>query len=181
MAVHGNASCLTSNVIVKIKGLKCENLHYCEERNDYNINKKQTVSREMYLKAIYYLSQDEGSARSVDIAEFLGVSKPSVSVAMKRLSGDTLIEKDLHNRILLTPEGRQYAIKIIKKYNILLFFLVDVLEVDLTLAKIDADKLEHIVSDETISRIEDCCKLHKKSYKRTNDKYGGKKNEPDWK
>jgi len=119
------------------------------------INIKQTVSREMYLKAIYCLSQDDGSARSVDIAEFLSVSKPSVSVAMKGLFIDDLIEKDVRNRILLSPEGLRQAMVVVGKYNTLLFFLVDVLGVDLKSAKSDADRMEHIVSDETIRKIRD--------------------------
>ena len=129
-------------------------------RESHNMNTKPTVSKEMYLKTIYCLSQKEGSARSVDIAEFLNVSRPSVSVAMKGLVLDDLIEKDMKHHIVLTPEGQRQALSIIEKYNILLFFLAEILEVDIMQAKTDADKMEHVVSNETISRIKKCCELN---------------------
>lgn len=117
------------------------------------MDKKLTESKEMYLKAICHLSQTEGSTRSVNIADYLSVSKPSVSHAINVLSHDGLIYKDVFNRISLTSKGRQNALKVIKKYDVLLYVLVNIIGVDMSVAKTDAGRLEHIVSDETIEKL----------------------------
>jgi len=125
------------------------------------MDKKPTISQEMYLKAIHFLSQREEAVRSIDIADFLKVSKPSVSVAMKGLSLDGLIEKDLNYYITLTSRGRRYALSVTGKYEILFLFLVNILGVDVLSAELEADRMEHVVSNETISRIEAFYKLRK--------------------
>ena len=109
-------------------------------------------SGEMYLEAILVLSKKSGFVRSVDVGEYLGYSKPSVSRAMGILrKGDYIVmEKD--GAITLTDQGRQIAEMIYERHTVLSQLLMQ-LGVSEATATADACKLEHAISDESFQAI----------------------------
>ena len=109
-------------------------------------------SGEMYLEAILVLTKKLGFVRSIDVSEYLGYSKPSVSRAMGILrSGDYIImEKD--GSITLTDTGREIAEKIYERHTVLTKVLVQI-GVSPETAAADACKLEHAISDESFQAI----------------------------
>lgn len=109
-------------------------------------------SAEDYLEMILMLREAKGSVRSVDIAAGLNVTKPSVSVAMKRLREDGYIVMDKDNLITLTERGMDIAEAIYSKHKAITSFLVKI-GVDEKIARIDACKIEHDISMETYEAI----------------------------
>ena len=109
-------------------------------------------SGEMYLEAIWVLSQKNGFVRSIDVSEYLGYSKPSVSRAMGILRKGELIVVDKDGGITLTDAGREIAQKIYERHTILTKLLV-MLGVSEETAAADACKLEHAISDESFQAI----------------------------
>lgn len=110
-------------------------------------------SAEDYLEMILRLAEEKGYARSVDIATRLGVSKPSVSVAMKQLreGGYILMGKD--NYITLTETGMEIAQRIYARHKLLTKVLM-LIGVDADTAQEDACKVEHDISPQTFSAIQ---------------------------
>ena len=109
-------------------------------------------SAEDYLESILMLSQEKGYARSVDIASRLGVTKPSVSVAMKRLRENGYIIMDEDSRITLTPSGAAIAQRVLDRHETLSRFLV-CLGVDEKTAREDACKMEHDLSETSYKAV----------------------------
>ena len=109
-------------------------------------------SGEMYLEAIWVLNQKTGFVRSVDVGEYLGYSKPSVSRAMSILRKGELIVVEKDGGITLTDAGREIAEKIYERHTLLSKILVH-LGVPEDIAAEDACKLEHAVSDESFYAI----------------------------
>jgi len=109
-------------------------------------------SGEMYLEAILVLSQKNGFVRSIDVSEYLGYSKPSVSRAMGILRSGEYIVVDKDGAITLTDSGREIAEKIYDRHTLLTKLLVK-LGVSEETAAADACKLEHAVSDESFEAI----------------------------
>ena len=109
-------------------------------------------SAEAYLETMLILKEQKGYIRSIDIAEHLGVTKPSVSYATKHLreSGHITMERD--GMITLTPTGMSVAAKIYERHRIFSDLLV-YLGVNPDTAMKDACEIEHDVSDETFDRI----------------------------
>ena len=110
-------------------------------------------SAEDYLEMILRLTEEKGYARSVDIAMGLGVSKPSVSVAMKQLreGGYILMGKD--NYISLTDSGMEIAQRIYERHKVLTRVLT-MIGVDPEIAQEDACKVEHDISAQTFEAIQ---------------------------
>ena len=111
-------------------------------------------SGEMYLEAIYMLSKKGSAPRSVDIGEYMGYSKPSVSRAMGLLKTAGYIEIDKEGLITLTKSGEDLAYKIYERHTILAEFLKN-LGVSDEVASEDACKIEHVLSDESFSAIKE--------------------------
>lgn len=112
-----------------------------------------TSSLEDYLKAILVLYQKHGNARCVDVADYLGVSKPSVSRAVKELTkSGHIIKKD--GALYLTQQGRQYAEQICERYLFFTARLVDA-GVDRKTAEHDACNIEHAISAEAFQKLKD--------------------------
>ena len=111
-------------------------------------------SAEDYLEAILRLKEAKGYARSVDISLLLGVTKPSVSVAMKRLRENGYITMDRDGLITLTPSGMDIASRMLDRHHTLTKFLME-LGVDAETAEEDACKMEHDISDESFSAIKE--------------------------
>ena len=109
-------------------------------------------SGEMYLEAILVLSKKSGFVRSVDVSEYLGYSKPSVSRAMGILRNGEYITMEKDGSITLTESGREIAEKIYERHTLLSGLLVR-LGVSEETAAADACKLEHAISDESFQAI----------------------------
>ena len=109
-------------------------------------------SGEMYLEAILVLSQKSGFVRSIDVSEYLGYSKPSVSRAMGILRSGEYIVVDKDGSITLTDTGREIAEKIYARHTLLTKLLVK-LGVSEETAAADACKLEHAISDESFEAL----------------------------
>ena len=109
-------------------------------------------SAEDYLETILILYETRGEVRSVDIAAEMGVTKPSVSVAMKKLRESGLIEMDKDNLITLTGEGMSIAQKVFNRHRVITRFLMQI-GVNEEDAKNDACKIEHDISPATFEAI----------------------------
>ncbi len=105
-------------------------------------------SAENYLETILVLGRRNGNVRSVDIANELGFSKPSVSVAMKQFRENKLIVVDGHGHITLTEEGRAIAERTYERHRMLITFLTKI-GVQEETASEDACRMEHVISEET--------------------------------
>ncbi len=109
-------------------------------------------SGEMYLEAIFVLSKKSDFVRSIDVSEYLGYSKPSVSRAMGILRGGEYIRVDKDGAITLTDSGKEIAEKIYERHTLLSKLLIR-LGVSEETAIADACKLEHAISDESFEAI----------------------------
>ena len=118
-------------------------------------------SGEMYLEAILVLAKKSGYVRSIDVSEYLGYSKPSVSRAMGilREGGYILMEKD--GAITLTDSGKKLAETIYERHTVLSEPLIR-LGVDEKTATDDACRIEHVISDESFQAIKQYYYQHKK-------------------
>ncbi len=110
-------------------------------------------SGEMYLETVYVLSKN-GVVRSLDVAEYMGFSKPSVSRAVGLLKQGGYLLMDKEGYLTLTESGLDVAKKIYERHTLLSKFLVR-LGVDEKTATEDACKMEHDISDESFSAIKE--------------------------
>ena len=115
-------------------------------------------SAEDYLEMILMLRLEKGFARSVDIAARLGVTKPSVSFAMKQLRENGYISMDTESLITLTDKGEEIARRMYARHTVLTDFLIR-LGVSEDAAREDACRIEHDISQETFDAI---CKQMKR-------------------
>ena len=111
-------------------------------------------SAEDYLESILVLSKKGGGVRSIDIATRLGVSKPSVSHAMKLLREDGYIAMDRYGTVTLLEKGEEIAVRIYERHQVLTKML-EGLGVSEEVAKADACKLEHDISNESFEKIKE--------------------------
>ena len=121
--------------------------------NTENGRKKLTASQEDYLEAIWMLIWREGVARVRDIADWLGVSMPSVSGALKALAERKLVEYSPHKYVCLSDRGMELAEKILARHKMLRKFLTDVLNLDEQLADGNACRIEHAVDELVAQRL----------------------------
>ena len=111
-------------------------------------------SAENYLETILIIHNRQGNVRSIDIANELGFSKPSVSVAMKNLRTNGYIEVDKEGFITLLDKGREIADKIYERHTLLSTWLVR-MGVSPEVAAEDACRIEHVISTETFERLKE--------------------------
>ena len=109
-------------------------------------------SGEMYLETIYILSKSQPTIRSIDIVEYMGYSKPSVSRAVGLLKNGGYILVDEGGFITLTDEGRRVAERMYERHTLLSDLLIR-LGVDPKIASEDACKMEHVISSESFEAI----------------------------
>ncbi len=122
-----------------------------------NFNK----SMEMYLETIYILEDKHGHAHVVDIADELGITKPSVTKAMDKLKRKGLIHKESYGHITLTEKGEEFAKKVYYKHCIIAEFLEKTLGLSSGEASKNACRMEHVITDEMLEAIENYIeKLH---------------------
>ena len=118
-------------------------------------------SGEMYLETIYVLSLRGKGVRAVDVAEYMGFSKPSVSRAMGLLRGAGYVELDEAGCLRLTEEGRRVAGKTYERHLFLTDFFISI-GVNAETAAQDACKIEHDISDETFEAMKQYAAKKKK-------------------
>ena len=109
-------------------------------------------SAENYLETILIITERNGSCRSIDIANELGYSKPSVSRAVKLLGNDGCIKVDDDGYITLTEKGMDIATQILDRHKIIESFLLSI-GVDEFAADEDACRIEHVISDKTFKKL----------------------------
>ena len=114
---------------------------------------------EDYLEAMLMMKEKHGYVRSIDVAEFLGVTKPSVSYATKRLRESGHITMDKDGLITLTDTGMAVASSMLDRHKTLTAFLIDI-GVDKETAEADACKIEHDMSQQTFEAICRHAKIH---------------------
>ena len=119
-------------------------------------------SGEMYLETIYVLSLRGKSVRAVDVAEYMGFSKPSVSRAMGLLRGAGYVELDEAGGLRLTEEGRRIAGKTYERHLFLTDFFISI-GVNAETAAQDACKIEHDISDESFEAMKQYAAKRKKA------------------
>ena len=119
-------------------------------------------SGEMYLETIYILSKKSSCVRGVDVGEYLGYSKPSVSRAMSILKNDGFIKVSDTGAITLTAKGRKIAETIYERHNVI-SDLLEMIGVSKDVAIEDACRVEHYISEETFDALR---KFHKKKEKK---------------
>ena len=117
-------------------------------------------SAEDYLERILILQERNKEVRSIDIAHDMGFSKPSISVAMKKLKEAGLINIDKNGFITLTKEGHIIADKVYERHCVLTKVLTSI-GVSEEQAEKDACKVEHVISEETFDAIKEHIKKHK--------------------
>ncbi len=109
-------------------------------------------SSENYLETIYMLHKRKGMVRAVDIANELGFSKASVSIAMKQLRENDYVKVDEHSNISLLPKGLEIAERMYERHDVLKRGLIRLGVAEKT-AEDDACKIEHVISTETFAAI----------------------------
>ena len=109
-------------------------------------------SAEMYLETIYLLSQQRQGVRSIDVAEHMGYSKPSISRAVGLLKNGGYLTVEPDGSLILTEEGRTVAEKVFERHTVLSGLLIR-LGVSEATATEDACKIEHVISDEAFQAI----------------------------
>ena len=116
-------------------------------------------SGEMYLESIFVLSKRESAVRSIDVGEYLGYSKPSVSRAIGLLKEGGYVNVSSEGYLTLSEKGRELAEKIYERHTLLTSLLI-LLGVDEKTASDDACKIEHAISDASFEAI----KAHVQKY-----------------
>lgn len=109
-------------------------------------------SGEDYLETILKLRNEQGTVRSVDVATELNYSKPSVSVAMKKLRESGHVTVDESGCLFLTEKGEAVARRIYERHRVLTQMLIS-LGVEKTVAAEEACRMEHVISDDTFEKI----------------------------
>jgi DtxR family Mn-dependent transcriptional regulator len=115
---------------------------------------KQTASMEDYLEAVIMLKEQGEKATVTALSESLGVKKPSVDWALRRLVDNGLVIHEKYSDVELTPEGARIAEEVYRRHKALFSFLTDILKVNRETAAKDACRMEHFLSRESINRLE---------------------------
>jgi DtxR family Mn-dependent transcriptional regulator len=112
-----------------------------------------TRSQQDYLKALYQLHGDQRPVPTRELAQRLGISSPSVSEMVTRLSAQGLVEHDRYRGQQLTREGRKVALELVRHHRLLEMFLVQVLGYSWDEVHDEAERLEHVISERMEQRI----------------------------
>jgi DtxR family Mn-dependent transcriptional regulator len=106
-----------------------------------------------YLEAIFYIWNEGEAVRSARLADWLSVSRPTVTVALRRMSRDGMVRLNVRKEIELTAKGRRMAEAIVRRHRIMERWLTDGLGLDWVTADEEAARLEHAVSDVVEKRL----------------------------
>lgn len=113
----------------------------------------ESASKEDYLRAAYHLMEENKAVRSVDLADYLSVTKPSVSEMLRELSKEGLIQYKKYSKIKLTGKGHKIARNLTSKHRIIESFLKYILKIDTKKIHEEAHRLEHAFSDISIKKL----------------------------
>ena len=111
----------------------------------------EVISR--YLEAIYYMRAEGETVTNARLAEWLGVSRPTVTAGLRRMARDGLLRADAGKEVLLTAEGDEKAAAIVRRHRIMERWLTDALGLDWVVADEEAARLEHAISDLVEQRL----------------------------
>jgi DtxR family Mn-dependent transcriptional regulator len=106
-----------------------------------------------YLEAIYYIRAEGEVVRSARLADWLSVSRPTVTVALRRMTRDGMVRLNAHKEIELTARGDAAAAAIVRRHRIVERWMTDVLGLDWVAADAEAERLEHAVSEVVEERL----------------------------
>jgi len=112
-------------------------------------------SAENYLESVLILKERNGKVRSIDIANFFGYSKPSVSRAVKLLTEKGLLQMVSGMELELTDKGHAQAAAVYEKHKQIRQFFTAVLGVEKATAEKDACRIEHVISEETFAKMKE--------------------------
>ena len=112
-----------------------------------------TASREDYLRGLYLLEEEKGQLKSIDLAHYLNVSKPSVSEMVQELNREGLISYKKYSKLKFTSKGKRIAKKLTSKHRLIELFLKNVLNINSKNVHQEAHRLEHAFSDESMEKI----------------------------
>jgi DtxR family Mn-dependent transcriptional regulator len=122
--------------------------------NKLHGNQKNRISTEMYLKTIYLLREKhDKDPRPVDVVNELNLSKGSVSEMLKKLNDEKYIHYESYGKILLTDKGIKKAKNVLRKYQTVKKFLLEVLKIEDSNLHNEACNLEHAFSDKSIAKL----------------------------
>ena len=122
-----------------------------DQSNNASAEPSEVVSR--YLEAIYYMWAEKEPLRSARLADWLGVSRPTVAVGLRRMTRDGLVRMNGRKEIELTPRGMRSAASIVRRHRIMERWLTDGLGLDWVTADAEAARLEHAVSEVVEQRL----------------------------
>lgn len=112
-----------------------------------------TAGASRYLEAIFYIAAEEGTVRAARLADWLGVSAPTVSEALRRLERDGLLQAGPGRVLVLTASGQRAAADIVRRHRIAEVWLTDALGFDWVAADDEAHRIAHTLSDEVLERL----------------------------
>lgn len=124
--------------------------------------KRLSANMEDYLEAISLATNEEGCARVTDIRDLMGVKTPSVTGALKVLSEAGYLKHEPYKGVMLTAKGQRAAEDVKERHSVLSHFLKEVIGVSSKTANIDACKMEHTISKETLSKLHEFLKKQAK-------------------
>ena len=119
----------------------------------YKIPQQSTSSQENYLEHILHISND-GKVRAVDLADSVGVKLPSITKAVNKLVSQGLVQHEHYGTIELTRKGRLAARRIVKRDKSINDFLIHILKMNDEQAKVEACRLEHVLSDKVLIKLQ---------------------------
>jgi DtxR family transcriptional regulator, Mn-dependent transcriptional regulator len=122
-------------------------------KSNYPTNSGPSEVVSHYLEAIYYIRNEGEAVRSARLADWLGVSRPTVTVALRRMSRDGMVRLNARKEVELTSKGRRMAEAIVRRHRIMERWLTDGLGLDWVTADMEAARLEHAVSDVVEKRL----------------------------
>jgi DtxR family Mn-dependent transcriptional regulator len=122
-----------------------------DKSNAKVVEPSEVVSR--YLEAIYYMWAEGEPLRSARLADWLSVSRPTVTVALRRMTRDGMVRMNTRKEIELTPTGKRVAESIVRRHRIMERWLTDGLGLDWVTADAEAARLEHAVSEVVERRL----------------------------
>ena len=112
-----------------------------------------TANKEDYLRGLYILEEEKGKIKSIDLAHYLNVSKPSVSEMVQELNREGMISYKKYSTIKFTTKGRKIAQKLTSKHRLIEIFLKNMLKIKSNSVHQEAHRLEHAFSDESIAKL----------------------------
>lgn len=112
-----------------------------------------TANKEDYLRGLYILEEERGEIKSIDLAHYLNISKPSVSEMVKELNKEGLVSYKKYSKLKFTAKGRKIAKKLTSKHRLIELFLKNILKINSKNVHQEAHRLEHAFSDKSIAKL----------------------------